>query len=151
MAEVSFYHFERKSVDQELPGLLQRGFDKGVRMAVVAQSIERVKDLSQKIWGYEETAFIPHGFEGEPNAGEQLICLCADDQPLNGAKFRYYVDGAEPTSLEGLERANILFSGLDETAVESARGLWRRFKAEGAAIKYWKQDEEGRWRDQAAQ
>jgi DNA polymerase III subunit chi len=150
MAEVSFYHFERKSVDQELPSLLQRGVAQGIRMAVVAQSAERVKDLSQKIWGHDETAFIPHGFEGEPNADSQLIYLCSNDQPANGAAFRYYIGGATPVSLEGLKRANILFDGQDESAVENARGLWRRFKAEGALIKYWKQDDDGRWKDQAA-
>jgi DNA polymerase III subunit chi len=149
MAEVSFYHFERKSVDAELPGLLQRGLDRGVRMAVIAPSMERVKELSQKIWGHDDTAFIPHGFEGEPNAEAQLVCLSSNDQPVNGSAFRYYVDGIAPETLDGLERANILFSGLDETAVEAARGLWRRFKAEGATIKYWKQDEDGRWKDQA--
>jgi DNA polymerase III subunit chi len=150
MAEVSFYHFERKSVEAELPGLLQRGLEKGVRMAVVVETAERVKDLSQKIWGHEETAFIPHGFAGEPQAEAQLVYLCTDDQPVNGATFRYYLDGMSPASLDGLQRANILFDGRDETSVEAARGLWRRFKAEGATIKYWKQDEEGRWKDQAA-
>jgi DNA polymerase III subunit chi len=150
MAEVSFYHFERRSVEQELPGLLQRGLERGVKMAVVVPTADRVKVLSQKIWGSDETAFIPHGFEGEPEGAAQMIYLCADDKPENAAAFRYYLEGTSPSTLDGLARANILFDGKDETAVETARSLWRRFKAEGAVIKYWKQDEDGRWKDQAA-
>jgi DNA polymerase III subunit chi len=150
MAEVWFYHLDRKSVDDELPGLLTRGLERGVRMAVVTSTVERVKELSQKLWGVEETAFIPHGFEGEPFAEQQLIYLSAGGDIFNAAGYRFYIDGTAPEALDSIERASIMFDGGDETAVEQARSLWRRFKAEGFAIRYWKQDDEGRWKDQAA-
>jgi DNA polymerase III subunit chi len=150
MAEVWFYHLERKTVDDELPGLLLRGLDRGVRMAVITLSAERVKALSQQLWGVEDTAFIPHGFEGEPLLHAQPIYLSADGQVPNAAAYRFYIDGTAPENVIDLERASILFDGRDETAVQQARDLWRRFKAEDIAIRYWKQDEEGRWKDQAA-
>jgi DNA polymerase III subunit chi len=150
MAEVWFYHLERKSVDDELPGLLQRGLDRGVRMAVVTTSAERVKELSQKLWGVEDTAFIPHGFEGEPRPEEQPIFLSTGGVVPNSAGFRFYIDGTAPDAMTDIERASILFDGRDEAAVEQARDLWRRFKAASMPIRYWKQDAEGRWKDQAA-
>ena len=151
MAEVWFYHLERKPVDDELPGLLQRGLERGVRMAVVTTSVERVKELSQKLWGVEDTVFIPHGCEGEPLPEQQPIFLSADGGVPNAAGFRFFIDGTAPDAMTGIERASILFDGRDETAVQQARDLWRRFKTEAVPIRYWKQDEEGRWRDQAAQ
>jgi DNA polymerase III subunit chi len=150
MAEVWFYHLERKGVDDELPGLLQRGLQRGVRMGVVTSSPDRVKEISQKLWGLEDTAFIPHGFEGEPFPEAQPIYLSADGEVPNGADFRFYVDGQEPGNLEAVERASIIFDGRDENAVAQARLMWRRFKADGLSIRYWKQDEDGRWKDQAA-
>jgi DNA polymerase III subunit chi len=150
MAEVWFYHLERKSADAELPRILLRGLERGLRMAVVTSTPERVKEFSQKLWGLEEAAFIPHGFEGEPNPAQQPIYLCTDDNALNGAAYSFYIDGTAPATLEGCDRASIMFDGNDEAAVEQARTLWRRFKAENATIRYWKQDEEGRWKDQAA-
>jgi DNA polymerase III subunit chi len=150
MAEVWFYHLDRKPVDDELPGLLQRGLDRGVRMAVVTTSPERVKELSQKLWGVEDIAFIPHGFEGEPAPERQPIYLSAGGDIPNGAGFRFYIDGSAPDMMAGVERASILFDGRDENAVQQARELWRRFKAEQMPIRYWKQDEDGRWTDQAA-
>jgi DNA polymerase III subunit chi len=151
MAEVWFYHLERTTADAELPRLLQRGLERGLRMAVVTSTLERVKQFSQKLWGLEDISFIPHGFEGEPHPTSQPIYLCTDDTIPNAAAFAFYIDGTSPTSLQNLERASIMFDGTNETALEQARTLWRHFKSENATIRYWKQDDEGRWKDQAAQ
>jgi DNA polymerase III subunit chi len=150
MAEVWFYHLERTTADAELPRLLQRGLERGLRMAVVTSSMERVREFSQKLWGLEDTSFIPHGFEGEPRPEAQSIYLCTEDASPNQSAFNFYIDGTEPTSLERIERASILFDGTNDTAIQNARTLWRKFKAENTTIRYWKQDEEGRWKDQAA-
>jgi DNA polymerase III subunit chi len=151
MAEVWFYHLERTTADAELPRLLQRGLERSLRMAVVTSTMDRVKEFSQKLWGLEDTVFIPHGFESEPHPEAQSIYLCTDDVTPNASAFNFYIDGAEPSSLDKLERASIMFDGTKEEALEQARALWRRFKSENATIRYWKQDEEGRWKDQAAQ
>jgi DNA polymerase-3 subunit chi len=124
--------------------------ERGLRMAVVTSTAERVKEFSQKLWGLEDTAFIPHGFEGEPQPEQQPIYLCTDDTASNAAAYSFYIDGTAPASLEGRDRISIMFDGADDAAVEQARALWRRFKSENATIRYWKQDEEGRWKDQAA-
>lgn len=150
MAEVWFYHLERTTADAELPRLLQRGLERGLRMAVITSSVDRVREFSQKLWGLEETSFIPHGFEGEPFPEQQLIYLCADDAAPNASSFNFYMDGAEPTDISKIERASILFDGTNDAAIQQARNLWRKFKTENATIRYWKQDEEGRWKDQAS-
>jgi DNA polymerase III subunit chi len=150
MAEVWFYHLDTKPVEQELPGLLQRGLERNIRMAVVSGWAAGLADLSHQIWAHAETAFIAHALPDEPFSDQQAICLCAEDAPPNAAPFRFYVEGAAPVTLEGLSRASILFNGADESAVAAARELWKRFKAEEAVIRYWKQDEQGRWKDQAA-
>jgi DNA polymerase III subunit chi len=150
VAEVWFYHLESKTADQELPGLLQRGLDRKLRMAVITVDAERVKALSLKLWGQDELSFLPHGFAGEPFGQQQLIYLCADDLPANNATFRFYLDGTGPQSLQNIERASLLFNGGDDAAVQKARDLWRQAKTENVVVRYWKQDEEGRWRDQAA-
>ena len=149
MTEIWFYHLERTSADAELPRLLQRGLERGLRMAVITPSADRVRDFSQKLWGLDATSFIPHGFEGEPQPEAQLIYLATDERTPNSSVFNFYIDGAEPTQLESVERATIMFDGNSDTALEQARRLWRKFKAENAVIRYWKQDEEGRWKDQA--
>lgn len=150
MAEVWFYHLERRGVAQELPGLIARGLERGLRIAVVASSAERVREVSQQLWSFEDIGFLPHGFEGEPAPERQPVYLCTDDQPPNGATFRFYVDGTAPAKLDGLERAIILFDGNSEEAVQTARQHWKTLKPLATAVKYWRQNEEGRWQDQAS-
>ncbi len=150
MAEVWFYHLERTTADAELPRLLQRGLERGLRMAVVTSSMERVREFSQKLWGLEDVSFIPHGFAGEPQPETQSIYLCTDDATPNASVFNFYIDGAEPSTLGTLERASIMFDGNAESALNQARDMWRKFKSGNATIRYWKQDEEGRWKDQAS-
>ena len=150
MAEVWFYHIERKPADEELPGLLQRGLERGLRLGVATSSVDRVKELSSKLWGAGPTVFIPHGFEGEPMPEQQPIYLSDNGQFPNGARYCFYLDGVVPDDVSAMERASVMFDGNDETAVQGAREMWRRFKGEGVVIRYWKQDEDGRWKDQAA-
>jgi DNA polymerase III subunit chi len=149
MAEVWFYHLEQRTVEQELPGLLQRGLERNLRMAVYVPDEKRAQTLSQSIWAYEDVAFIPHGFQDDADAQSQPVLICFGGSPANAARFAFCIDGSEVSST-ALERVSILFDGRDQARVSDAREQWKRFKAEGAVIKYWKQDEAGRWKDQAA-
>ena len=67
----------------------------------------------------------------------------------NSAAYRFYVDGAMPENLDGLERALIMFEAVSEDMLASARNEWKKRKAEGHDIKYWKQDENGTWQNLA--
>lgn len=149
MAEVWFYHLEREPVEDVLPGLLARGWQRGLRMAVQSPDADRLKHLSERLWALEDVAFLAHGDAATPFPERQPIYLATDHENANAAAFRFYVDGAEPANVGDLSRASIMFDGSDESAVEHARALWRRFKAEGHTISYWKQDADGRWLNQA--
>ena len=43
-----------------------------------------------------------------------------------------------------------MFDGKDAEAVDAARARWRTAQAAGNTVKYWKQDDAGRW-EQAAE
>lgn len=150
MTEVWFYHLEREPVENVLPGLLARGLARGLKMSVQTAAPERVKLLSEKLWAYDDVAFLAHGCEGEPEPARQPIYIASSVENPNGSDFRFFVDGAVPENLAALTRASLMFDGGDTASVAQARDLWRRFKAEGHVISYWKMDENSRWVNQAA-
>ena len=150
MAEVWFYHLEREPVEDVLPGLLARGLVRGLRLTVQSPNAERLKLLSDKLWGLEDVAFPAHGDAATPLPKEQPIYLTTTDENPNASAYRFFMDGAEPADLANFTRASVMFDGSDASALEQARTLWKRCKAEGHNISYWKQDEQGRWKDQAA-
>ena len=148
MAEVFFYHLDQKPLRSILPQLVQRGLERGLRMVVETAQIENLNSLSDALWAAEDVAFIAHGF-GDDATVNQPLCLCAGPENPNNSTYRFFVEGALPQSLDGLERAVILFDGSDERAKSSAHDEWKKRNAEGHTISYWKQNENGRWENLA--
>lgn len=148
MAEVWFYHLERQPLKQVLPQLVSRGLQQGRRMVVQTATAESIPQISDQLWAAEDVAFLAHGY-GDDTGPQQLLWLCADDANPNSANYRFYVEGALPTLIDGLERALILFESHSEDALATIRNEWKKRKAEGHSISYWKQDEGGKWQNLA--
>jgi DNA polymerase-3 subunit chi len=151
MTDVMFYHLERQSLEEALPLLLEKTIERGWRAVVQAGSQERVEALDAALWTYAEGSFLPHG-AGRENAARQPVYLTADGANPNGAQVRFLVDGAAAPDLSAqpvYERVVFVFDGRNEDAVAAAREEWRRAKAAGAAVTYWRQTEAGRWEKKA--
>jgi DNA polymerase III subunit chi len=149
VTEVFFYHLEAQPLEKVLPKLLSATLERGWKAVVETDSPERAEALSSVLWTFADDAFLPHGTSADGSPERQPIWLTASSENPNTAKVRFYVDGAEPSQVEGLDRAVIMFNGADEAAVAKARDDWKRFKSEGHAISYWQQDEGGRWQNRA--
>ena len=148
MAEVYFYHLDQKPLSSILPDLVQRGLARGLRMAIETAAIENVQRLSDLLWSSDDTSFIPHGF-GDDVGTQQPLWLCADAANPNAATFRFYVEGALPNNVEGLARAIVMIDSNSEEALATARNEWKKRKAEGHPVSYWKQDDRGKWQNLA--
>ena len=148
MAEIYFYHLEQKPLSAILPDLVQRGQARGLRMTIETSMPENVQRLSDLLWSWDETSFIAHGF-GDDLGTQQPLWLCADAANPNATTYRFFVEGAMPESLEGLARAIIMIDSNSEEAIVNARNEWKKRKAEGHAVSYWKQDDGGKWQNLA--
>jgi DNA polymerase-3 subunit chi len=150
MTPVFFYHLERQPLESVLPKLLATSLERGWRVVVQTVNEERAEQLAGLLWSYSEESFLPHGTMLDGQAGLQPIWLTAVDENPNNANIRFFVDGAEAGTIEGLARAVIMFDGNDQDAVARAREGWQRFKAQGHEVSYWQQDAQGRWQNRAA-
>jgi DNA polymerase III subunit chi len=147
--EVYFYHLERKTLEDVLPGLLERSLERGWRVGVQAASVERVEALDTLLWTYREDSFLPHGTSREGASSAQPIYLTVAEDNPNNAQVRFLVDGAELADAGPYVRVVFMFDGCDAEAVARARARWQAAKDRGHAVSYWQQDADGRWQKKA--
>jgi DNA polymerase-3 subunit chi len=149
MPELWFYHLERTSLDQVLPGLLMKTLERGWRARVEVGSKERAEALSAQLWTFRDDAFLPHGTLTDGHAEAQPILLAEPGPDLNKADVLFVVETAtlpvDTARLARFQRTMIIFDGQDATAKEQAREQWRMAKAADISVSYWQQSAEGRW------
>jgi DNA polymerase III subunit chi len=143
MAEIGFYHLAATPLDRVLPRLLDRARIGGHRIVVRAASEARVHDLDALLWRYDEASFLAHGSGRDGNPAVQPIWLTDRDENPNGATMLVLVDGVEAGDWEGFACGADLFDGNDADAVARARERWRRARAAGHALSYWRQGAAG--------
>lgn len=149
MTDISFYHLQRRSLEETLPKLLERVIASKQRAVVLAESEDQVDALSSRLWTYDQDSFLPHGSARDGFPAEQPIYLTSGEENPNGATILVLVDGRLPGFLSGFARCLDLFNGNDPDSVQSARDRWRAYKAGGHPVTYWQQNEDGRWEKKA--
>jgi len=147
MAEVRFYHLQRKSLDQALPPLLEKVLERGMRAVVVAGSEERVEAYDQLLWTWDPASFLPHGSRRGGSADAQPVWLTTVTENPNGAQVLVLTDGAggDGPGLGDFALVCDLFDGNDPDAVAAARERWRACKSAGHQMTYWQQSTAGGW------
>lgn len=143
--EIWFYHLERSTLDQVLPGLLEKTRDRGWKALVRAADSRLLDDIDERLWTYRDDSFLAHGRATEAEASRQPIVLTESTENPNAAQALFIVDSAELGDTKGFDRCFIIFDGRDETALSGARVRWKTLKDQGANLAYWKQSPEGRW------
>jgi DNA polymerase-3 subunit chi len=136
--EIWFYHLERSTLDQVLPGLLEKTLQRGWRALVRGAAAHRLDDIDEQLWTYRADSFLPHGLASEDHAARQPILLSESGENLNRAQALFIVDESELGATEGYERCFIIFDGRNEQALQFARERWRALKAADANLAYWK-------------
>ena len=149
MTEVLFYHLTESTLEEALPGLLERSVARGWKAVVQTGGEERRDALDTHLWTFRDDAFLAHGTDGEPHAADQPVLLTTAAENANTASIRFVVDGAEPPPLDAYERAVFMFDGHDEDQLATARRHWKEMKAAGHDVTYWQQGPDKRWEKKA--
>lgn len=148
--EIGFYHLTRTPLEQALPRLLEKAYERGQWAVVRVTSEERLTQLDRALWTYARESFLPHGVRRDGFVDEQPIYLTRTIENPNGAALLVLVDGAPLDDHASFKRLIEMFDGRDKDAVADARSRWRWAEEEGLDRVYWQQDEDGRWREGTA-
>ncbi|MFA5040460.1 MAG: DNA polymerase III subunit chi [Bdellovibrionales bacterium] len=146
MTEIRFYHLTQKTLEQALPGLLEKTVERGLKAVVMTGSPERAEALTQQLWTYSPDRFLPHGNAKDGHADRQPIWITAEDERPNNADYLFLTDGATSARLNDYSRVCDIFNGGDEAALAAARRRWAAEKKDGHQLSYWQQTDTG-WID----
>ena len=148
MTQVWFYHLERHSLSQILPGLLEKSLERGWKAVVQATSLEQVAALDKGLWDFRADSFLAHGTAQDGDGAMQPVYLTTGVENPNGAVIRFCVEGADPAPVLGqpeYQRVMVMFDGNDEGALALARRQWADMKGLDHERAYWRENGEGRW------
>jgi DNA polymerase-3 subunit chi len=154
--EIWFYHLQRQSLEQALPSLIEKSLERGWRVVIQATSEERLDSLDLWLWTYSDASFLAHGRAADGDGALQPVYLTTGAETPNGAKARFFIEGADvletlgpsPAEAAACERAIVAFDGANEDELATARRQWKDLKEQGFALTYWKQSDAGRWEKQ---
>jgi DNA polymerase-3 subunit chi len=154
MAEALFYHLERRSLEDVLPGLLERTRERGWRANVRVGTAERMEVLDGHLWTFTDESFLAHGTAADGHLEQQPIYLTTEDDNPNKADVLFLVGGAiaenwAAPQISAFTRIVLLFDGRDESALAGARTAWKQAKSAGHDVTYWKESASGKWEKQA--
>jgi DNA polymerase-3 subunit chi len=151
MTETLFYHLERRSLEEILPGLVEKSLQRGWRCGIKTDSSERADMLDTHLWTYDDQSFLPHAQLGDGEAAGQPVLITVEEGNPNSAQIFFYVGGAAPSdwsALEDLARVVLLFDGRDAEALAAARSAWKEASSAGHDVTYWKETPSGRFEKQ---
>lgn len=148
--EILFYSLERKSIEDVLPGLLERTVERGWRAVVRTDSKERMDALDNHLWTWSDQSFLAHGTRETGDPSLQPVYLTTGEENPNGSSVLFLAGGEVPSHWEaarftGYARVVVLFNGQDAEVLAAARASWREAKACGHQLAFWRQNAAGKW------
>jgi DNA polymerase-3 subunit chi len=147
--EFWFYHLERQPLQAVLPVLVEKTLARGWRALLRFSTPERLETIDSALWTYRDESFLPHGSARDGHADRQPAFLALEDANPNGAAVLFLLEATEEREPERFSRVIRLFDGADEEAKALARAEWKRAKAAGFDVSYWRQDANGAWKKSA--
>jgi DNA polymerase-3 subunit chi len=152
LSETLFYHLERRSLDDVLPGLIERTLERGWRALVRVDSAERADALDTRLWTFND-GFLPHAQLGDGDPVRQPVLITMEEGNPNRADVLFLVGGApapdwNSAAAKAFTRIVLMFDGRDPGALDSARIAWKASKSAGHDVTYWKESPTGKWEKQ---
>lgn len=152
MTEVLFYHLERRSLEEVLPGLLEKSLQRGWKALLLADSADRADAIDTMLWTYDDHSFLPHAQAGDGDASRQPVLITVEEGNGNAAEILFCVGGTGPDwadeKLSQFARIVLLFDGRDPAALDGARKNWKEARGAGHDVTYWKESPSGKFEKQ---
>ena len=136
---------EQATLDQALPMIVMKAWQSGENVMVRVPDKREASRLNDLLWSFRADAFIPHGMDGDKNAGQQPVFVTVNDENVNEAKILILTHGCTYPSVGDFKMTCEMLDGRVQNQITDARSRWKTYKNDGHDLTYWQQDENGKW------
>ncbi len=144
--EISFYHLTITPIEKATPTLLDKAYEGGLR-ALLLCGTEDKKKFDDALWTFHPRKFLPHGTDDDEKiaAKKQPILISDSLESLNDSTVLAVTNGQEIADFGAYTKVLDIFDGNFDDALKAARARWKAYKERGLTLRYWFQDEKGKW------
>ena len=105
--------------------LAKKGFATGQRILILARSFEQAEQLDEKLWEFDETAFVPHQIAGDEDDTIAPVLIVAPD---TATPDRALVINLRDDPAPGLFERVLEVVPADEAQRAGSRARWKIYQ-----------------------
>ena len=145
MNSVNFYHLKKTNTYVALRKLVEKAMQQEKRVLLRTGSNIISEEISEMLWSYDLSSFIPHSKLGDPDSEFSSIHITHDYKNPNGASFFFIINTSNFSlrEIDEFERSFILFNNEDTEFKLLAQKLWSDLKTFDFELRYWIEESTG--------
>lgn len=148
--EIRFYHLLRSTLEQALPQIVAKAYEKGHRIIIKTQSAAQSNTLDKLLWTYDEQSFLPHASGKVEAANDQPIWITDKEENPNNADVLIVTSGETLEMSKDFVLCCDMFDGAKDDLLQAARERWKYWRdQDDFDISYFQQTDGGGWEKKA--
>ena len=145
MTEIFFYKLKNLSIELFLISLVEKSISKNWNSTVLLDNIERMEEINDLMWTFNDTSFIPHGSQNDLNSDKQKVYLTCNEENLNNANIIFSIDGIIVKKPDNWNRCIYIFNEQNLKVTDELELYKREIKDLNYVLKSFEQDDNGKW------
>lgn len=145
LMEISFYHLSVTPIEKATPTLLDKAYEGGMRAHLLCAKDDKQK-FDDALWTFHPRKFLPHGTdESDIDPKRQPVLISDKLENLNSSTVLAIANGEQVEDFGKFVKVLDIFDGNYSEQLDAARARWKAYKDGGHTLRYWFQDDKGKW------
>ena len=145
MTEIFFYKLKNLSVELFLISLIEKSISVNWNSVVLLDNVERMEEINDLLWSFDDTSFIPHGSQSDLNPEKQKVYLTCNEENPNDSKIIFSVDGVIVKKPHEWNRCVYVFNEQNLLVTDELESYKREISKLDYIQKSFQQDSNGKW------
>lgn len=145
MTEIFFYKLKNLSIELFLISLIEKSISKNWNSLVLLDNIERMEEINDLMWTFNDTSFIPHGSQSDLNPDKHKVYLTCNEENLNNSNIIFSIDGIIINQPDNWKRCIYIFNEQNLKVTDELESYKREIEDLNFGLKSFEQDNNGKW------